>query len=39
VGKRAVIMVTHDPTAASYGTRLVKIRDGVVEADEAVRRN
>src|SRR5947199_7246945 len=32
VGKRAVIMVTHDPTAASYGTRLVKIRDGVVES-------
>ncbi len=39
VGKRAVIMVTHDPTAASYGTRLVKIRDGTVEADEPVYRN
>ena len=23
-GKRAVIMVTHDPTAASYGTRIVQ---------------
>lgn len=35
-GKRAVIMVTHDPTAASYGTRLVKIRDGLIESDEPV---
>jgi putative ABC transport system ATP-binding protein len=35
-GKRAVIMVTHDPIAASYGTRLVKIRDGLVESDEPV---
>jgi len=35
-GKRAVIMVTHDPTGATYGTRLVKIRDGLVEADEPV---
>jgi putative ABC transport system ATP-binding protein len=37
-GRRAVIMVTHDPTAASYGTRIVRIRDGLVESDEAVRR-
>ena len=37
-GKRAVVMVTHDPTAASYGTRLVRIRDGLVEADEPIRR-
>src|SRR4051794_37098137 len=36
VGKRAVIMVTHDPTAASYGTRIVRIRDGLVESDEPV---
>lgn len=35
---RAVVMVTHDPTAAMFGTRLVKIRDGRVEADEPVRR-
>ena len=35
-GKRAVIMVTHDPTGASYGTRLVKIRDGLIESDEPV---
>src|SRR5438046_1145866 len=26
-GKRAVVMVTHDPSGAAYGTRLVKIRD------------
>jgi len=35
-GKRAVIMVTHDPSAAAYGTRLVKIRDGLIESDEPV---
>ena len=35
-GRRAVVMVTHDPTAASYGTRIVKIRDGLVESDEPV---
>jgi putative ABC transport system ATP-binding protein len=38
-GKRAVIMVTHDPTGASYGTRLVRIRDGVIESDEAIVRH
>jgi putative ABC transport system ATP-binding protein len=38
-GKRAVIMVTHDPGAAAYGTRLVKIRDGLIESDEPVVRN
>lgn len=36
-GKRAVVMVTHDPSGANYGTRLVKIRDGLIEADEPVR--
>ncbi len=35
-GRRAVIMVTHDPAAASYGTRLVKIRDGLLESDQPV---
>jgi putative ABC transport system ATP-binding protein len=35
-GKRAVVMVTHDPGAAAYGTRLVKIRDGIIESDEPV---
>jgi putative ABC transport system ATP-binding protein len=34
--RRAVVMVTHDPTAAAYGTRLVRIRDGKVESDEPV---
>jgi putative ABC transport system ATP-binding protein len=38
-GKRAVIMVTHDPSAAAYGTRLVRIRDGLIESDEPVVRN
>jgi putative ABC transport system ATP-binding protein len=37
-GKRAVIMVTHDPNGAAYGTRLVRIRDGLLESDEAVRK-
>jgi putative ABC transport system ATP-binding protein len=36
-GKRAVVMVTHDPAGAAYGTRLVKIRDGLIEADGPVR--
>ena len=31
-------MVTHDPAAAAYGTRIVRIRDGLVESDEPVRR-
>jgi putative ABC transport system ATP-binding protein len=35
-GKRAVVMVTHDPTAAAYGTRIVRIHDGLVESDEPV---
>ncbi len=37
-GKRAVVMVTHDPSGAQFGTRLVKIRDGLLESDEAIRR-
>jgi putative ABC transport system ATP-binding protein len=36
-GKRAVIMVTHDPQAAAYGDRVVHIRDGLIEADEVTR--
>src|SRR5207237_2113853 len=32
--RRAVVLVTHDHSAAAYGTRLVKIRDGKVESDE-----
>jgi putative ABC transport system ATP-binding protein len=31
-GRRCVVMVTHDPTAADYGDRLVHIRDGLVES-------
>jgi putative ABC transport system ATP-binding protein len=34
-GKRAVIMVTHDPQAAEYGNRLVHIRDGLIEGQPA----
>ena len=36
-GGQAVVMVTHDPRAAEYGDRLVRIRDGLVEAEEFVR--
>jgi len=32
----SIVMVTHDPTAAQYGTRIVRIRDGVVESDRPV---
>ena len=35
-GRRAVVMVTHDANAAQYGTRIVRIRDGVVESDGPV---
>jgi putative ABC transport system ATP-binding protein len=31
-GKRAVVMVTHDPQAAAYGHRIVNIRDGVIDS-------
>lgn len=34
-GRHTVVMVTHDPHAAAYGDRLIRIRDGLVEADEA----
>ena len=36
-GRRCVVVVTHDATAAQYGTRLVKIRDGLLESDTPVR--
>ncbi len=35
-GRRAVVMVTHDPQAAETGDRIVHIRDGLIEAEEAV---
>jgi len=31
--RRAVVMVTHDPQAAAYGDRIVRIRDGLVESE------
>jgi len=39
VGRRCVVVVTHDATAAQYGTRLVTIRDGLLESDTAVVRS
>jgi putative ABC transport system ATP-binding protein len=36
-GKRSVVMVTHDAHAATYGDRIVHIRDGRVESEERVR--
>ncbi len=33
-GRRAVVMVTHDPQAAAYGDRIVHIRDGLLESEE-----
>jgi putative ABC transport system ATP-binding protein len=35
-GRRAVVMVTHDAHAAAYGDRIVHIRDGLVDSEEAV---
>jgi putative ABC transport system ATP-binding protein len=34
---KTIVMVTHDPKAASYGTRLIRVRDGQLESDEAVK--
>jgi putative ABC transport system ATP-binding protein len=36
-GKRSVVMVTHDAHAATFGDRIVHIRDGLVESEEWVR--
>jgi putative ABC transport system ATP-binding protein len=36
-GKRAVVMVTHDPASAAYGDRIVHIRDGLVDGEERVK--
>jgi putative ABC transport system ATP-binding protein len=33
-GKRSVVMVTHDERAALVGDRRIRLRDGVVEAEE-----
>ncbi|MBX3399802.1 MAG: ABC transporter ATP-binding protein [Gemmataceae bacterium] len=32
-GRRAVVMVTHDPAAAAIGSRRVDFRDGIIESD------
>lgn len=32
-----IVMVTHDSNAASYGTRLIRLKDGEVESDESVK--
>ena len=28
-----IVMVTHDPNAAAYGKRVIRLKDGVIEAD------
>jgi putative ABC transport system ATP-binding protein len=37
VGRRAVVVVTHDPHAAAHGDRLIHIRDGVIESEKSMR--
>jgi putative ABC transport system ATP-binding protein len=37
-GKRAVVMVTHDPNAAAYADRHVRMRDGRLASDEPAAR-
>jgi putative ABC transport system ATP-binding protein len=36
-GKRSVVMVTHDRTAAEYGDRILFIQDGVIASEEKLR--
>jgi ABC-type cobalamin/Fe3+-siderophores transport system ATPase subunit len=31
--RQAIVMVTHDPSAARFADRLIALRDGLVEAD------
>lgn len=31
---KTIVMVTHDPNAASYGNRLIRLKDGALESDE-----
>lgn len=33
---KTIVMVTHDPKAASYGNRLIKLKDGVLDSDEKI---
>jgi putative ABC transport system ATP-binding protein len=35
-GKRSVVMVTHDSHAATFGDRVIHLRDGLVESEERV---
>ncbi len=35
-GKRAVVMVTHDPAAGAYGDRIIHISDGLIESEERI---
>jgi putative ABC transport system ATP-binding protein len=35
-GRCAVVMVTHDPHSASYGDRIVHIRDGRIEKEDRI---
>ncbi len=37
-GGRTVVMVTHDPIAAAYGDRLIRLRDGLVEEETELSR-
>jgi len=31
-----MVMVTHDPNAAAFGTRLIKLKDGLIESDQSI---
>ncbi len=33
---KTIVMVTHDPKAASYGNRVIRVRDGQIESDELI---
>jgi len=33
---KTIVMVTHDSKAASYGTRLIKMKDGLLDSDETI---
>lgn len=35
-GKRSVVMVTHEAAAAQYGSRVLTLRDGLLESDHAI---
>jgi putative ABC transport system ATP-binding protein len=34
---QTIVMVTHDPKAAAYGTRIVTLRDGTLSEDVCLR--